>query len=75
MQCDMKENELEVSGGGLSGLYSVLQFHFHWSTDNEGSEHTVDDHRYPMEVKFYFCSPDFSLDFRTFDYHLIFFFL
>lgn len=46
------DNEVEVSGGGLNGMYSVTQFHFHWG-DKElhpGSEHTIDDYRYPAEV-------------------------
>lgn len=42
---------MEISGGGLEHVYSTLQFHFHWgSGDADGSEHTVDSHRYPMEV-------------------------
>lgn len=42
---------MEISGGGLKHVYSTLQFHFHWgSGDSDGSEHTVDSHRYPMEV-------------------------
>lgn len=49
----MVENTPEVSGGGLDGQYSVLQFHFHWGTETDGgSEHTVDDHRFKMEVRF-----------------------
>lgn len=54
MKCELKEGEIEVSGGGLDGTYSALQFHFHWGqtdfTNHPGSEHTVDGHRYPMEV-------------------------
>uniref|UniRef100_A0A3B4H0P8 Carbonic anhydrase n=1 Tax=Pundamilia nyererei TaxID=303518 RepID=A0A3B4H0P8_9CICH len=42
---------VKVSGGGLSGTYTGLQFHFHWGDGNHpGSEHTVDEHRYPMEM-------------------------
>uniref|UniRef100_A0A3B5KQ43 Carbonic anhydrase n=1 Tax=Xiphophorus couchianus TaxID=32473 RepID=A0A3B5KQ43_9TELE len=41
----------EVSGGGLDGDYSVLQFHFHWDVaDHSGSEHALDGHHYPMEM-------------------------
>ncbi|XP_059893175.1 carbonic anhydrase 4-like [Gadus macrocephalus] len=43
---------LEVSGGGLNHTYEVLQFHLHWG-DTElhpGSEHMLNDHRYPMEM-------------------------
>ncbi|XP_041672214.1 carbonic anhydrase-like [Cheilinus undulatus] len=48
----LKENEVEVSGGGLNGTYSTLQFHFHWgkTEHHPGSEHTIDKHRYPMEM-------------------------
>ncbi|XP_042081956.1 carbonic anhydrase 4-like [Haplochromis burtoni] len=49
--CTLKGNEVKVSGGGLSGTYTGLQFHFHWGDGNHpGSEHTVDEHRYPMEA-------------------------
>ena len=43
---------LEVSGGGLDHPYQVLQFHLHWGDAelHPGSEHTLNDHRYPMEV-------------------------
>nr|KAG5697117.1 hypothetical protein BaRGS_015252 [Batillaria attramentaria] len=49
---DAPENEVKVSGGGLSGpSYTVAQFHFHWGSDDmKGSEHTVDRKMYPMEV-------------------------
>ncbi|XP_060077428.1 uncharacterized protein LOC132556981 [Ylistrum balloti] len=40
-----------VSGGGLNGIYKAAQFHFHWgSDDNQGSEHTVNGRKYPMEL-------------------------
>lgn len=44
--------EMTVSGGGLSGgTYKLVQFHCHWgSSDSRGSEHTVDDKAYPLEV-------------------------
>uniref|UniRef100_A0A3B3UVF5 Carbonic anhydrase n=1 Tax=Poecilia latipinna TaxID=48699 RepID=A0A3B3UVF5_9TELE len=51
VQCDIEVDMVEVSGGGLDGEYSVLQFHFHWDVaNNSGSEHTLDGHRYPMEM-------------------------
>ncbi|XP_027858615.1 carbonic anhydrase 4-like isoform X2 [Xiphophorus couchianus] len=51
VQCDIEANEAEVSGGGLDGDYSVLQFHFHWDVaDHSGSEHALDGHHYPMEM-------------------------
>lgn len=44
-------NGMSVSGGGLPGTYHTVQLHFHWgSLNTNGSEHTVDRHRYPMEV-------------------------
>ncbi|XP_051795943.1 carbonic anhydrase 4-like [Acanthochromis polyacanthus] len=52
VKCKLKDNEVEVSGGGLNGTYSTIQFHFHWgdTEHHPGSEHTIDDHRYPMEM-------------------------
>ncbi|XP_035770227.1 carbonic anhydrase-like [Neolamprologus brichardi] len=51
VECTLKGNEVKVSGGGLSGTYTGLQFHFHWGdVKNPGSEHTIDEHRYPMEM-------------------------
>ncbi|XP_071376715.1 carbonic anhydrase 15 [Centroberyx affinis] len=42
---------MSVSGGGLPGVYQTIQLHFHWgSPSTNGSEHTVDRHRYPMEM-------------------------
>nr|XP_057920791.1 carbonic anhydrase 15 [Doryrhamphus excisus] len=40
-----------VSGGGLPDVYHTLQLHFHWGgPGSNGSEHTVDGRRYPMEM-------------------------
>nr|XP_020441387.1 carbonic anhydrase 15-like isoform X2 [Monopterus albus] len=42
---------MSVSGGGLPDMYHTIQLHFHWgSPATNGSEHTVDGHRYPMEM-------------------------
>ncbi|XP_061666535.1 uncharacterized protein LOC133495656 [Syngnathoides biaculeatus] len=48
----LKDNEVELSGGGLNGTYSTIQFHFHWgdTEHHPGSEHTIDGRRYPMEM-------------------------
>ncbi|XP_068160771.1 uncharacterized protein [Antennarius striatus] len=48
----LEENEVELSGGGLNGTYSSLQFHFHWGDTvlHPGSEHKMDGKRYPMEM-------------------------
>ena len=36
----------------MENHYRLKQFHFHWGAVNEwGSEHTVDDHVYPAEVR------------------------
>lgn len=50
---NLKPDVVEVHGGGLSGAYVALQFHFHWgqtSSSHPGSEHLVDGHRYRMEM-------------------------
>ncbi|XP_046356417.2 carbonic anhydrase 2-like [Haliotis rufescens] len=40
-----------VSGGGLEDKYGVKQFHFHWGQkDERGSEHDIDNKRFPMEM-------------------------
>ncbi|KAM3599429.1 uncharacterized protein V6R79_005307 [Siganus canaliculatus] len=42
---------MSVSGGGLPDLYHTIQLHFHWGgPSTNGSEHTVDARRYPMEM-------------------------
>ncbi|XP_056592880.1 carbonic anhydrase 15 [Triplophysa dalaica] len=42
---------MQVSGGGLPGIYRTVQLHFHWgSVFTSGSEHTLDHLRFPMEM-------------------------
>ncbi|XP_058472628.1 carbonic anhydrase 15 [Solea solea] len=42
---------MSVSGGGLPDVYHTIQLHFHWGGPSaNGSEHTVDKRRYPMEM-------------------------
>ncbi|XP_028829615.1 carbonic anhydrase 15 isoform X3 [Denticeps clupeoides] len=42
---------MAVSGGGLPGSYQTVQLHFHWgSPSTNGSEHTMDTQRFPMEM-------------------------
>ncbi|KAM9735715.1 carbonic anhydrase 15 [Menidia menidia] len=42
---------MAVSGGGLPDVYHTVQLHFHWGgPSTNGSEHTVDGRRYPMEM-------------------------
>ncbi|KAE8285096.1 Carbonic anhydrase 4 [Larimichthys crocea] len=44
-------NGMSVSGGGLPDVYHTIQLHFHWGgLGTNGSEHTVDRRRYPMEM-------------------------
>ncbi|XP_071319086.1 uncharacterized protein [Trachinotus anak] len=65
VKCVLKEDMVEVSGGGLGYVYSTLQFHFHWgdtSHESTGSEHTVDSKRYPMEMHIVNKRKDLTLD-------------
>lgn len=40
-----------LRGGPFIGNYVFSQMHFHWGEDNrEGSEHTVDGTRLPLEM-------------------------
>ncbi|KAF3849130.1 hypothetical protein F7725_015627 [Dissostichus mawsoni] len=40
-----------LDGGGLPDVYHTIQLHFHWGGPaSNGSEHTVDGRRYPMEM-------------------------
>uniref|UniRef100_A0A3B4V3F5 Carbonic anhydrase 15 n=1 Tax=Seriola dumerili TaxID=41447 RepID=A0A3B4V3F5_SERDU len=44
---------MSVSGGGLPDVYHTIQVHFHWGGPaTNGSEHTVERRRYPMEVQY-----------------------
>ena len=47
------QQRISLSGGGLPGEYTFLQFHFHWSQKNiksKGSEHKIDGNAYPLEL-------------------------
>ena len=45
---------LTVSNGDLTEDYEFAQLHFHWgSSDDRGSEHTIDGTEYPLEVTLY----------------------
>ncbi|XP_036448508.1 carbonic anhydrase 2-like [Colossoma macropomum] len=40
-----------LTGGPISGTYRLKQFHFHWgSSDDKGSEHTIDGKTYSAEL-------------------------
>ena len=42
---------VRLSGGNLRNSYRVDGVHFHWGIDDtEGSEHTIDGKKYPLEV-------------------------
>ncbi|XP_071957693.1 putative carbonic anhydrase 3 isoform X2 [Antedon mediterranea] len=50
LQIDLT-GDYSVSGGGLGGTYKTAQFHFHWgSRDAVGSEHTLNNVQYPVEM-------------------------
>ncbi|CAG5126690.1 unnamed protein product, partial [Candidula unifasciata] len=50
-QVDITNGEISISGAGLPDTYRAAQLHFHWgSSDMIGSEHTMDNRTYPMEV-------------------------
>ncbi len=43
---------LMISGGGLPTEYYLFQFHFHWGYESdEGSEHTFNGRKFPLEVQ------------------------
>ncbi|KAL9981645.1 hypothetical protein ACROYT_G010377 [Oculina patagonica] len=49
----LPENVYNVSGGGLTGVYTTAQFHLHWgSVNTQGSEHFLDGHKYAAELHF-----------------------
>ncbi|XP_002735839.2 carbonic anhydrase 1-like [Saccoglossus kowalevskii] len=40
-----------ISGGGLTNTYKATMLHFHWDENGvHGSEHTLDEVRYPIEM-------------------------
>lgn len=46
-------NIYNVSGGGLEGVFTTVQFHFHWGSNNTiGSEHTLDGKAFAAELHF-----------------------
>lgn len=47
------EDVYNVSGIGLTGTYTTVQFHLHWgSTNRKGSEHFLDGKQYAAELHF-----------------------
>uniref|UniRef100_A0A336LY52 Carbonic anhydrase n=1 Tax=Culicoides sonorensis TaxID=179676 RepID=A0A336LY52_CULSO len=52
---------LSITGGPLLYTYILKQFHLHWgSTNARGSEHTLNDKRYPCEIHFVFWNPRYE---------------
>ncbi|CAF3415229.1 unnamed protein product [Rotaria socialis] len=44
---------LSISGANLSEIFYLVQFHFHWGYNAyQGSEHTIDGIKYPLEIHF-----------------------
>ncbi len=45
-------NDVWVEGAKLRDVYKVAGVHFHWGQDSSegGSEHTVDEDKFPLEV-------------------------
>lgn len=54
IQVGMADLSVTMSGGGLDGTgFTLAQFHLHWGLDStSGSEHTIDNKMYPMEIHF-----------------------
>jgi len=49
---------LSMSGGGLPDVFYLVQFHFHWGYNAfQGSEHTINGRKYPLEVHFVHRAP------------------
>lgn len=50
-----------VQGGSLTSIYDLCSLVFHWGqSDNEGSEHTLDYVRYPMELQVWHIKRGFN---------------
>ncbi|XP_054280122.1 carbonic anhydrase 2-like [Macrosteles quadrilineatus] len=58
-----------VSGGPLPGEYQFAQLHFHWGyNDSYGSEDTINNHSYPMELHMVFYKTDYSTMEKAMEY-------
>ncbi|BFZ04457.1 hypothetical protein BsWGS_07496 [Bradybaena similaris] len=53
---DLPESQLKYTGGGMQDTYIAHHVHFHFSQSNSyGSEHFLDDMRFPMEMHMVHC--------------------
>ncbi|CAG2055304.1 unnamed protein product [Timema podura] len=63
-------DEAILSGGPLKGNYIFAQLHFHWgANDSIGSEDTINNHTFPLELHLVFFKQDYvsfnhALDFK-----------
>jgi len=53
VQVATNNDKNRVNGGGLPGVYVLVQLHFHWGEDDtHGSEHLLDGRAFPLEIHF-----------------------
>ena len=49
----IQSNRLSISGGGLTDIFYLIQFHLHWGyNEYQGSEHTINNEKFPLEMHF-----------------------
>ncbi|XP_037630135.1 receptor-type tyrosine-protein phosphatase gamma-like isoform X3 [Sebastes umbrosus] len=56
----MLKDDYFVRGAGLPGRFKAEKVEFHWGPNNgsEGSEHSINGHRYPVEMQIYMYNSD-----------------
>ncbi|XP_040015037.1 receptor-type tyrosine-protein phosphatase gamma-like [Xiphias gladius] len=56
----MLKDDYFVRGAGLPGRFKAEKVEFHWGPSNgsEGSEHSINGHRYPVEMQIYMYNSD-----------------